>query len=288
MQNFTIVTDSNADLLPQFISANGVVEMQLTYIMEDRSYACHDPAMTRHEFYEKMRGGKMPQTAAVNMSDAITLLEPALEQGKDVLCIMFSSALSATYNSVCLAKEEIADRFPDRKIIVIDTLSASGGQGMLVELAVAYRAQGLSIDETADRIRGDAPHIAHLITVDDLFHLQRGGRVSATAAVVGSVLGIKPMLHVNDAGKLLPTGKVRGRKQSLLALASAMEEMVDRDKCDWFSITHGDCEEDAKFLIAEIAKRTGIQKHTINYIGPTVGAHSGPGTVALFFYANKR
>lgn len=288
MSEYVIVTDSNGDMPEGFAAQNGVLELQLTYTIEGKSYQCHDPALSRHAFYEKMRNEQMPQTAAVNPSDAVDLLETVLQQGKDALCIMFSSALSTTYNSVCIAKQELAEKYPDCTVIVIDSLCASAGEGFLVARAVENKNNGLSIEENADKIRKDAPHITHLFTVNDLFHLHRGGRVSATAAVVGSVLGIKPVLHVDDSGRLVPVNKVRGRKQSLLALVDSMEKQMDPEHCDCFAISHGDCLEEAQFVASEIGRRLGIKKHTIAYVGPTIGAHSGPGTVALFFYGKKR
>ncbi len=288
MDNYVIVTDSNADMVPGFATENNVLELELTYTMEDKTYRCNDPALSRAEFYAKMRSGKMPITAQINIEDAREKLIPLLEEGHDTLCVMFSSALSGTYNSVRLAAEELSAQYPQRKIIVIDTLAASAGQGMLVRKAVDYKNAGMTIDEAAEKLKSDIPHQAHFFTVDDLFHLHRGGRVSATSAVLGSMLGIKPVLHVNDEGKLVPIGKVRGRKASLLSLVEHMEKLVDLKNCSHFAISHGDCIDDAQFVANEISRRMGIQNYSISYVGPTVGAHSGPGTVALFFTAKHR
>lgn len=288
MNKFRIVTDSNSDMAPGFAEEHGILELELTYLMEEKSYRCNDPALSRAEFYQKMRDGQMPKTAAVNVEDVTATLTPALEAGSDLLCIMFSSNLSATCSSTQIAAKELAERFPERKIAVVDTLCASAGESLLVSQAVKYQKAGLSLEETEKRIREDAPHIAHLITVNDLFHLHRGGRVSATAAVVGSVLGIKPTIRVDEEGRLLPTGKVRGRRQSLISLVDGMEKQMDRERCDCYAITHGDCAEDAAFVVEEIRKRLGIEEHTISYVGPTIGAHSGPGTIALCFYAKFR
>ncbi|MEM1484197.1 DegV family protein [Oscillospiraceae bacterium PP1C4] len=288
MNEYIIATDSNADMVPGFTAQNNVLEMELTYTIEDKTYRCNDPALSRTEFYNKMRSGNMPITAQINIEDANEKLIPVLEEGKDVLCIMFSSALSGTYNSVRLAAEELSVKYPERRIIVLDTLAASAGLGMLVQKAVEYKNDGLSLDEAAERIKADIPHQAHLFTVDDLFHLHRGGRVSITSAVVGSMLGIKPVLHVSDEGKLIPIGKVRGRKASLLSLVDHMEEQIDREHCSRFAITHGDCIDDAQFVADEVSKRFGIKNYSISYVGPTIGAHSGPGTVALFFTGKIR
>lgn len=288
MENYTIVTDSNADMLPGFAAKNGVEELELTYTMDGKTYHCNDTAFTRPEFYAKMRAGMMPITAQINPEDANEKLIPLLEAGSDVLCVMFSSGLSGTYNSVRIAAEELAPKYPARKIVVIDTLCASAGLGMLIQNAVDYRAAGDSLDEAAVKLRADAPRMAHLFTVDDLHHLRRGGRVSAATAVVGSMLNIKPVLHVDDEGHLTPTGKVRGRKASLLCLVDNMEKQFDRARCKRFAISHGDCLEDAEFVAHEIGKRMGIKDYSVNFVGPTIGAHSGPGTVALFFAANVR
>ncbi|WP_195276590.1 DegV family protein [Anaerotruncus rubiinfantis] len=288
MRNYLVVTDSNADLVLGYAAANDVIEMELTYTLDDKTYYCNDPALSRPDFYARMRAGKMPITAQINLESAKAIMGPALEAGNDLLCVMFSSALSGTYNSVRLAAEELAQEHPEAKIIVLDSLAASAGQGMLVARAVGYKAQGLTIDEAARRLRADIPHLAHLFTVDDLNHLHRGGRVSAATALFGTMLGIKPVLHVDDEGRLVPTGKVRGRRASLLALVDGMEQQIDRERCDCFALSHGDCIDDAQFVADEVCKRFGLKNYTISYVGPTVGAHSGPGTVALFFYAKYK
>ncbi len=288
MQDYLIVTDSNSDMPEGYAAEHGILEMELTYTIGGKTYHCNDPALSRQDFYAMMRAGEMPITAQINVETTKNYLRPYLEQGKDLLCIMFSSALSGTYNSARVASEELMEEFPDRQIIVIDSLCASAGEGMLVGMAVEYREKGLSLEENAQRIREDLPKIAHMFTVDDLNHLRKGGRISATTALVGSMLSIKPVLHVDDAGRLIPIGKVRGRRASLLALVDYMEKQIDRSRCDRFAISHGDCLEDAQFVADEVRRRFKLKNYTISYVGPTVGAHSGPGTVALFFYAHKR
>ena len=275
MSAYIIVTDSNADLVPGFAAENQILELELTYTIDGSTYRCNDPALSRHAFYDMMRAGKMPITAQVNVEEARAQLEEQLKHGNDLLCIMFSSALSGTYNSVRVAAQELEAKYPKRRVVVIDSLSASAGQG-------------LPLEENAARIREDIPHQAHLFTVDDLNHLRRGGRVSAATALVGTMLGIKPVLHVDDEGRLIPTGKVRGRRQSLLALVEGMARQMDRARCGRFAISHGDCIEDAQFVADEVCKRFGLRDYSISYVGPTIGAHSGPGTVALFFYAKQR
>lgn len=288
MSSYMIVTDSNSDMIPGYAANNGILEIELTYTMEEVTYRCNDPALSRAEFYAKMREGKLPITAQINIEEAKGMLEPALKSGKDALCIMFSSALSGSYNSVRLAAQEMMEKYPERSIIVIDSLAASAGLWMLVQRALTYQKQGIALKDAAEKILEDIPRQAHFFTVDDLFHLHRGGRVSAASAVFGSMLGIKPILHVNDEGKLVPIGKVRGRKASLLALVDHMEKQIDRAACSRFAVSHGDCMEDAQFVADEVVKRFGIKDYTISYVGPTIGAHSGPGTVALFFVGHER
>ena len=200
MNPYVIVTDSCADMVPGFAAENHIVELELTYTIGGVTRPCNDPSLSRPAFYDMVRAGEMPITAQVNIEDAVRALTPLLDAGSDLLCIMFSSALSGTYNSVRLAAEELAPQYPTQRIIVLDSLAASAGQGMLVARAVMYRERGLSLDESAERIKEDIPRQAHLFTVDDLNHLHRGGRVSKTAAVFGTMLGIKPLLHVDDGG----------------------------------------------------------------------------------------
>lgn len=288
MNPYVIVTDSCADMVPGFAAENHIVELELTYTIGGVTRPCNDPSLSRPAFYDMVRAGEMPITAQVNIEDAVRALTPLLDAGSDLLCIMFSSALSGTYNSVRLAAEELAPQYPTQRIIVLDSLAASAGQGMLVARAVMYREQGLSLDESAERIKEDIPRQAHLFTVDDLNHLHRGGRVSKTAAVFGTMLGINPLLHVDDAGRLIPTGKVRGRRNSLLGLVEGMARQMDPEKCDRFAISHGDCIDDAQFVADEVCRRFGLKDYTISYVGPVIGAHSGPGTVALFFYAKHK
>ncbi len=285
---YQIVTDSNADLVPGFAQEHGVVELELTYTIKGQTHYANDPDLSPHAFYQMMREGQMPITAQVNVEEAKSRLRPILEEGKDLLCLLFSSALSGTYNSVRLAVEELLEEFPQRQARVVDTLAASAGQGLLVTYAAEYQAQGLSLQENGDRIQEDLPHLVHLFTVNDLFHLHRGGRVSAAAAVVGSMLQIKPILHVDNQGKLIPIGKTRGRKAALKALVDGMEQRMEGEKPQRFAISHGDCLEDAQWVAEEVCRRFGIQEHTIAFVGPTIGAHSGPGTVALFFYGTHR
>lgn len=246
--------------------------------------------MPEGEFYGKMRAGSMPTTAQVNPEEARLLFEPYLKEGKDILHIAFSSGLSGTYNSCRIAVEELREEYPDRIITIIDSLAASLGQGLLVYLTQKLKEEGADMQTAAEWAENHRKNIVHLFTVDDLNHLYRGGRVSKTTAVLGGMLNIKPILHVDDEGKLIPIGKVRGRKKSILELASLMDEKLGshKDTCDTIFISHGDCLEDAKILAEKIKARYQINTEIINYVGSVIGAHSGPGTLALFFVGDLR
>ena len=218
------------------------------------------------------------------------MLEPLLQAGKDVLILAFSSGLSMTYNASSMAVEELRDKYPDRKLYTVDTLCASLGQGLLVWLAAREREKGKSIEEVRDWVVSHKLNICHQFTVDDLHFLKRGGRISATTAVVGSMLQIKPVLHVDDEGHLIPLSKVRGRKKSLQALVDSMEELQGSytGKNEIVFISHGDCIEDAEYVRSLVEKKFGIRTFLINHVGPVIGSHSGPGTVALFFLGDHR
>lgn len=288
MNPYVIVTDSCADMVPGFAAENHIVELELTYTIGGVTRPCNDPSLSRPAFYDMVRAGEMPITAQVNIEDAVRALTPLLDAGSDLLCIMFSSALSGTYNSVRLAAEELAPQYPTQRIIVLDSLAASAGQGMLVALRRHVQGAGPQPRRERRANQGGYPPPGA--------SLHRGRpqpppprrRVSKTAAVFGTMLGIKPLLHVDDAGRLIPTGKVRGRRNSLLGLVEGMARQMDPEKCDRFAISHGDCIDDAQFVADEVCRRFGLKDYTISYVGPVIGAHSGPGTVALFFYAKHK
>lgn len=289
MGEYVITTDNNADLPDEYYQDHEVGCTYLSYNIDGQAYT-HETFLPVEEFYQKMREGSMPTTAQVNPEQARELFEPILKQGKDILHIAFSSGLSGTYNSVKLAAEELLEEYPGRTIRVIDSLCASLGQGLLVHEAVLRREQGVSLEENAQWVEDHKKNIVHMFTVDDLFHLHRGGRVSKATAVVGSMLNLKPVLHVDDEGKLVAIGKVRGRKKSLLALVDGMKEKIGSyaDNCDTVFISHGDCEEEARFVEKKVKEIYDINTVIINHVGPVIGAHSGPGTMALFFLGDQR
>ena len=289
MNEYVITTDNNSDLPEKYFAEHGVGCMYLSYAMDGKNYT-HGNFLPEHEFYEAMRNGSMPTTAQVNPDDAKALLEPYLKDGKDILHIAFSSGLSGTYNSSRIAAEELMEEYPERKIIVIDSLSASLGQGLLVYLAQQKKEQGDDMETVAKWAEENKLHMIHLFTVNDLNHLYRGGRVSRTTAVVGSMLNIKPILHVDNDGKLTAIGKVRGRKKSLQELVKLMDEKIGshHDSCDTIFISHGDCEDEANYVAEKIKEKYQIKTVIINQVGATIGAHSGPGTMALFFVGDER
>ena len=289
MSEYVITTDNNSDLPEKYFKDHGVGCMYLSYSMNGKNYT-HENFLPEHEFYEAMRNGSMPTTAQVNPENAKALLEPYLKEGKDILHIAFSSALSGTYNSSRIAAEELMEEYPDRKIIVVDSLSASLGQGLLVWLAQQKKELGQTLEDVADWVEKNKLKMVHLFTVDDLNHLYRGGRVSRTTAIVGSMLNIKPVLHVDNEGKLTAIGKVRGRKKALQELVKLMDEKIGSfgADCDTIFISHGDCEQDAQYVAAKVKEKYNIKNIIINQVGATIGAHSGPGTMALFFVGDVR
>ena len=289
MNEYVITTDNNSDLPEKYLKDHGVGCMYLSYSMDGKNYT-HENFLPEHEFYEAMRNGSMPTTAQVNPENAKALLEPYLKEGKDILHIAFSSGLSGTYNSSRIAAEELMEEYPDRKIIVVDSLSASLGQGLLVWLAQQKKELGQTLEDVADWVEKNKLKMVHLFTVDDLNHLYRGGRVSRTTAIVGSMLNIKPVLHVDNEGKLTAIGKVRGRKKALQELVKLMDEKIGSfgADCDTIFISHGDCEQDAQYVAAKVKEKYNIKNIIINQVGATIGAHSGPGTMALFFVGDVR
>jgi DegV family protein with EDD domain len=286
MNNYVILTDSASDLKPEFLSELGVKYVSLSFVFEgeDKSYKNFDLAPC--EFYDEMRKGKSAKTSAANVADFTDFFGAELEAGNDILYLGFSSGLSTTFNSACIAAEELCDAYPERTVICIDTLAASAGFGLMVWLAAKEKEKGASLTEVADFVKNTLPHLAHWFTVDDLEYLKRGGRVSPTVAFVGGILGIKPVLHVDDEGHLTKVTTARGRKASLTALAASLCDTVLPDSPVW--ISHGDCEDDAKQLADMIFEKSGKEVSLITDVGPVIGAHSGPGTMALFFLADKR
>ena len=291
--DFEIVTDSCCNLLEDMIDDFGIHVLPLTFMVdgEDEVYQSYlkGERTDLKQFYTMMREGKVFKTSLPNLAESEALFRELLGSGRDVLYIAFSSGLSGTYQALSLMATQLQEEFPERKIHVVDSLAASGGQGLLVWYAVQHARAGESIDQVRDWLEENKLHLAHWFTVDDLMFLFRGGRVSKTAAWAGTLLNIKPVLHVDDEGHLIPMEKVRGRKKSLNALIDHMEKSANKPISDQMVfITHGDCIEDAEYVAAKIKERFGVKEVVINYVDPVIGAHSGPGTMALFFLADKR
>lgn len=287
MNDYVITTDNNSDLPESYFREHGVGCTYLSYAMDGKIYT-HGNFLPEHQFYEAMRNGSLPTTAQANPENTREMMEPYLKEGKDILHIAFSSGLSGTCSSAILAAQELMEEYPERKIVVVDSLAASLGQGLLVYFAQQKKEAGEDMDAVAQWAENNKLHIVHMFTVDDLYHLYRGGRLSKTAAVVGSVLNIKPVLHVDNEGKLVPVGKVRGRKKALLELVKAMEEKTQGYETDTVFISHGDCKEDAEFVAEKVRERYRVKTMIINHVGAVIGAHSGPGTLALFFVGSPR
>ena len=286
--NYQIITDSCCDLTDaQYESWNvKYVPLTVTYGGESRDNFS-DPAAVK-AFYDQMRQGVTATTAAVNPAGWAQTMEPCLQAGEDVLVLAFSSGLSTTYQSAVIAAQELAEKYPQRKIRVVDTLAAALGQGLLVWYACRKRDEGLDIDSLTAWLEENKLHLCHWFTVDDLMHLKRGGRVSATTALVGTMLNIKPVLHVDDEGHLVNVSKTRGRKASLDTLAKKLGELGEGYDNSTVFISHGNCLEDAEYLARVVKEQYGVKEVIIGYVGAVIGAHAGPGVVAFFFLGNKR
>ena len=288
MRNFIISTDTTSDLPDDYCKEHDIDIHPLFYRFNDDEIYGGDKQLSPAEFYSRMRNGEMPTTMATNPEDSKAIFKARLDEGYDIIHIGFSSALSSSCQNAALAASELSEEYPDARITVIDSLCASMGEGLLVYKAIEFRNAGHSFDETVAYIEDLKGHISHRFTVDNLFHLHRGGRVSKATAIIGTIVGIKPLLHVNDLGQLISVGKTRGRKKSLTELVDAMISTMGNHPNDTIMISHGDCPEDAQYVADLIKERTSVKEVIINYICPTIGSHAGPGTVALFFEADKR
>lgn len=290
MKPYIITTDTTADLPESYIQKHQLGIMSLSYTIDGKTYdRSHELPVA--EFYEKMRNGSLPTTSQVNPETAKKFFLEMMEtHDADILHVAFSSGLSGSYNSARIGAQELSEEYTKHQVIVIDSLCASLGEGLLVHKALENQKNGMSLEENAKWLEENKLHIVHNFTVDDLFHLHRGGRVSKTAAIVGTIINLKPVLHVDNEGHLIPLAKVRGRKKSLTALVDSMEQQMGsyREQNDIVFISHGDCEEEARCLSNLIKQRLGISCFLIHYVGPTIGAHSGPGTMALFYMGEYR
>ena len=290
-RKFAIMTDSSADLPEEYLKEHGVYSVELGFMLNGVTYGGEDGAhMDVKTFYAKLRNEKaMPTTFQIAPEQAKAHIEPLVAAGNDVLVIAFSSGLSGTANSFVVAARELSAQYPQRKIFVVDSLSASLGEGLLVDYVVKKADTGASIEEVRDYAESLKLHIVHMFTVDNLFHLHRGGRVSKSTAIMGTLLNIKPVLHVDDAGHLIAIGKVMTRKKSVSALVDYMKQLAVLEDDEPIFISHGDCMDDVESLI-QLIRRSFGDRHPIlvNYVGNVIGTHSGPGTLALFFRGTHR
>lgn len=290
MNDYVLLTDSSADLTDELVQTLGIEVLPLSFHIQNKTYWNwpDNREMDPGDFYRMLREGEMATTSAVNVADYTEKMTPYLRAGKDVLVMAFSSGLSATCHSARIAAQELMEQFPERKIYVVDTLCASLGQGLLVWYAARLKNEGKSIEEVRDWTEENKLRLCHWFTVDDLHFLKRGGRISPATAVLGTMLSIKPVMHVDDEGHLIKVGTARGRNASLKALVDHMEETAIDPAEQTVFISHGDCEADANKVAEDVKRRFGVKSVVINHVGPVIGAHSGPGTVALFFMGSRR
>ena len=287
--SYVIFTESTGDLTPALIEAADLRVLPMAFTLDGKEYRNYPDGreMSSHDYYEKLRAGSLCTTSQVTMLEFQQAFAPVLEAGQDILYLAFSSGLSGTYQSGCLAAEELKEKFPARRIVCVDSLQASMGEGLFCYLVGKKRCQGADLDTAADYARQIAPQVCAWFTVDDLMFLKRGGRVSGAAAVAGTLLGIKPVLHVDEEGHLIPKEKVRGRRASLDALVKHFEATALDKTGGTVFISHGDCADDARYVIDKL-RALGVSDIEMGDIGPVIGAHSGPGTVALFWLGSAR
>ena len=289
MQNYVFMTDSDSDLPLELKQQYDIPVVYMPYSLDGKEYFDDLGQSLNHKsFYDKMRAGSQPTTSALNETVYMEYFEPILSSGRDLLFAAFSSQLSATIQAIYAAREELLKQYPERKFIVVDTLSISAPQTILVLKAHEMYRAGKPMEEVARWLEDNKLKLCHWFTVDDLFFLKRGGRVSAATAVLGTMMRIKPVMHVDDQGRLINVAKARGRKASLDALVDHMEQTAFTPENQTIYISHGDCIEDAEYVADQCRKRLHVKDVLIHYVDPVIGAHSGPGTVALFFLGSKR
>ena len=287
MSNFLIFTDTGSDIKADILADWGVKFAKLSFAFDTDGIILTDDTIESKTFYDRMRNGEVAKTSAVNIEGFKDVFRPELENGFDILYIGFSSGLSTTFNSGRIALEELSEEFPDRKLIAVDSLSASAGQGLLVKLAVDCKNSGKTIEEVAKFVEDNRLNLCHWFTVDDLVYLKRGGRVSPTVAFVGGLLGIKPIMHVDNEGHLVKVTTARGRKAALKAIVDKFDETAI-DKNGKIFISHGDCIDDVNEVVAMVKEKYGNEVELVTDVGAVIGSHSGPGTFAFFYLGKER
>ena len=288
MLSYKIITDSCCDFTEQQYQELDVLCAPLSVVYNGESHSNFSDPVAVKGFYDLLRTGVMATTSAANPEGWTAIMEPVLKNGQDVLVLAFSSGLSATYQSAVIAAQELQDAYPDRKIRVVDTLCAALGQGLLVGYACKKRDEGKTLEELTAWVEENKQHICHWVTVDDLSHLKRGGRISATTALVGTMLNIKPIIYVNEEGKLINTAKVRGRKAAIDFLVKKAQELGEGYDNETMFVAHGACPEDAAALEAALKETCGVKDVITGYVGPVIGAHTGPGVLVVFFMGKQR
>ena len=284
--SYVMITDSACDILPEKLKEWDVELIRLPYLFTDDGKEHLDQDQPMHEFYNEMREGRVAKTSGINEDTFQNVFASFLEAGKDILYLAFSSGLSVTCENAKKVAAQLSEQYPDRKIRVVDSLCASAGQGLFVYLAVKNRNKGMSLDENADAMEADKLHLCHWFTVEDLKYLKRGGRISAATALLGTALNVKPVLHVDNEGHLIKMIQTHGRKKSIRKMAEKLGETILEDTPIF--ISHGDCPEDAQLLAKIIREEYGREVELITLIGSVIGAHAGPGTLALFFRGSER
>lgn len=287
MQKYIITSDTTCDLPESYTTEHEIEIIPLYYNLDDVIYG-DEQNLAPSEFYNQMRAGKMPTTMACNPDRIEKCFRKYLEQGYDILHIAFSSGLSSSYSTAAFIGRDLSEEYPNNQVIVIDSKCASMGEGLLVHKAVCNCENGMNINENAKWLEENKLHLCHQFTVDDLHHLHRGGRVSKATAIIGTMINVKPVLYVDEEGKLVSLSNVRGRKKALNTLVDNMVTQCKNYENDIVFISHGDCLSDANYVANRIKELLGINNFMINYVCPTVGAHSGPGTIALFFMGESR
>ena len=286
--SYKIITDSCCDFTDAMCAQLNIVSTPLIVSYNGESHSNFSEETAIKAFYNELRNGVAATTSAVNPEGWAKVMGPALAAGEDVLAICFSSGLSTTYQSAVIAAQDLQESYPQRKIVVVDSLCAALGQGLLIWYACKKRDAGMDLEELAAWVEENKLHLCHWVTVDDLSHLKRGGRISATSAIVGTMLNIKPIIHVNDEGKLVNVAKARGRKTAIEYLANKLGELGGSFENETCFVVHGDCEADAQVLANLVKEKYGVKNVHIGYLGPVIGAHTGPGVLALFFMGEHR
>ena len=289
-KEYVIMTDSSCDLSQELADQLGLEVLPLEVMADGKNYRnwLDGREIGFKEFYKLAREGKELKTSAVNTAAFEEKMEKLLEEGKDILYIGFSAGLSTTYNSGEAAARELREKYPDRKIYTVDTLAASLGQGMIIYYAAKKKEAGATIEEVRDFVENEKLHMCHWFTVDDLNYLKRGGRISAATAAIGTMLSIKPVMHMDNEGHLVAVGKARGRKAALCQLLDTMGELGEGLEGQTTFICHSDCMDDAQYVASQMKERFGVAQANINWIGPVIGAHTGPGTIGIFFWGSQR